>query len=117
MVYQAGRRGHTGLHRETEAVGLTRAVVGVLSENNNLYLVEGSPVQGVEDLASRGKEGFALSFFLYKKLPQLIHVGLFKLIMQNIQPLGIQFDFAGHSPSLSMISIIEKFPAPRNPPV
>ena len=48
-VLQRGRKLDAVLHREAESVSLTRLMVGILSDDDHLDLVEGTKVEGVED--------------------------------------------------------------------
>ena len=48
-VLKRRREGHTILNRETQSVGLPRLVVRVLTYYDNLYLVKGTQVEGIED--------------------------------------------------------------------
>src|SRR5574344_1782453 len=50
------------LHRETETVGLSGFVIGVLPENNDFHLAERSAVEGVEDVFATWITDILLSF-------------------------------------------------------
>ena len=48
-VAQAGRQGDVARHAEAEPHGLPRVVVGILSENNHLHLVDRCSIVRIED--------------------------------------------------------------------
>ena len=49
------RERHAVLHRETQPVGLSHLVVGVLPDDHHLHLVKRRAVEGVEDAVARRK--------------------------------------------------------------
>lgn len=48
-ILQRGWHCHLFWHGEAEAVGLPRAVIRILAQDDHLYLVEGAELEGVKD--------------------------------------------------------------------
>ena len=84
-VDQRGRHRHTRSHREAHAVGLPRLVVGVLTDDDHLDLMEGTMVEGVENLPRRGIDGGAGVLVAYEG-GQLLKVGLVELRLEHLAP-------------------------------
>lgn len=91
-VHQRRRRRHPWLHRETQAVGLAGAVIGILAENHHFHLLQRRGVQRIEDHRPRRVDLFAGSVFLAQEFAQLVHVGLVELGAQSSLPTGFEFD-------------------------
>lgn len=67
-VDQRGRYGNSLRYGETEAMGLPRLVVGVLTEDDHFHLVEGSVVESGEDVGAFGVADVSLPLFNKKRL-------------------------------------------------
>ena len=98
-VLQRRRHLDTGPDGETQAVGLAVAMVGILAENDDLYLLQRGMGKGVEHLAAGGKELFSRLFFRQQKSAQSRHVGLLKLRRQLRQPAALQLHCPAHRPA------------------
>ena len=55
-ILQRGRRLHRRPYGETEAMSLTRTVIGVLAQYQHLHVLIGREVQRCEDILMRGKD-------------------------------------------------------------
>ena len=86
-VLQRGRKGHAVLHREGESVGLSWLVVGVLTYDDHLHLVEGAQVEGIEDEASR-RVACRGGILVAHGVGELLEVGLRELPLQLHLPRG-----------------------------
>lgn len=48
-ILQRGRKLNAVLHRETQSMGLSWLVIGILTDNHHLYLVKRTEVEGIEN--------------------------------------------------------------------
>ncbi len=87
-VGQRRRRRHWWANGETQAVGLTWAVIGVLTKDYHLDLGEGSEVQGSEDFLGWRKNGMIGPFLGYEG-PKLGPIGFGKLTPQDRVPVRL----------------------------
>ena len=102
-IDQTGRWSHSGLYGETESVGLSGAVVGILTQNHHFHFIEGGPIQCRENLLARGKDSLSLLFLPEKKSAQIGHVGFFKFIGHKGQPAFVELYFSVHDNKLSRL--------------
>ncbi|MNF58401.1 hypothetical protein D3C84_399530 [compost metagenome] len=91
-IQQRRRCRDARLHREAQAMGLARAVIRVLSQDDHFDLVQRRGVEGIEDHRPWRIDLFAGSVFLPQKLAQLCHVGLVELSTQRVLPARFEFD-------------------------
>ena len=77
-ILQRGRKLNTVLNRETQSVGLSWLVIGVLTDNHYLYLVERTQVKGIKYQFAWRIAGSSL-ILLSHSLSKLRKVRLFKL--------------------------------------
>ena len=91
-ILQAGRERHTVGHREREAVGLSRAVVRVLTQDDHLHLVERREVEGVEDQGTRGIYGI-LPLLADEKRLEVGEIRCLELRPQHLVPTRINIRF------------------------
>ncbi len=105
-VEQRRREGNARLHREAQAMSLPRFVIGILSEDDNLHLVERRAVEGFEDEASgriarRGLVGTAHEVGKYLKIRAV------ELWLKLLAPRFLNLDL--HSKTFSnYLALIEK---------
>ena len=92
-VLKRGGEGDAVNNRETEAVGLARAVVGILAENDNFGLINRAKVKGTEDVCGMGIDG-VLPVFGFDEPRQLLEVGAGEFRVEGLFPGG--FDVDGH---------------------
>ena len=85
-VLQRRRERHSVAHREAEPVGLTLAVVGVLTYDNHLQIVEGALVECAEYVAACGKDP-ARRVFVADELRQLGEIGFVELFSYDLLPV------------------------------
>ena len=90
-VDKGGGRWNTFLDGETQAVGLAGAVVGVLSQQDDLDLVEGGCVEGVEDKATGGIDRFVAHLFVFEQGGDLGEVGFAKFLFEYGFPAFFYF--------------------------
>ena len=86
-VLQGGRKLYAVLHREAKPMRLTWFMVGVLTNDNHLHLVEGTEVESIENLGTwwiTGRRGVLLTH----GASELLEVGLLKLLLQVFLPSG-----------------------------
>ena len=96
-ILQRGGRPHTRRHRETQAMGLPRPVVGVLADDHHLDPAQRRAVQRVEDQRPRRIDLLASGLLGQQELTQLLHVGLFELVTEGLLPvLGQLYRTAAH---------------------
>ena len=86
-ILQRRRKSYAVPHRETEPVGLSLAVVGILSDDDDLELVEGAFVESAEDILP-ARENAARGVLLPDESGQGGKVGLLELRRENIFPVG-----------------------------
>ena len=67
-ILQRWRFRHAVAYGKAEAMCLTRAMIGILTQNNHFYLVKRGQREGVENLAARRVDFFAGGFFGAQKL-------------------------------------------------
>lgn len=87
-VDQRRRHAHTVFDRETQAFGLSGTVVGVLAYDDDLYLWEGTEIEGVEYFVA-GRIARALGIFVAHKVGELLEVGCIELTLQLCGPRGV----------------------------
>ena len=87
-VDQRRRHAHTVFDRETQTFGLSGTVVGVLAYDDDLYLWEGTEIEGVEYFVA-GRIARALGIFVAHKIGELLEVGCIELTLQLCGPRGV----------------------------
>ena len=78
-VLKGGGNGDALLDRKGQSMGLSRSMIGVLSQNDHPGILKGGIPQGVENIIHGGVDG-AGKVFLLQDLPQLQIVVLFKFV-------------------------------------
>ncbi|MCY1536697.1 hypothetical protein D9M68_721620 [compost metagenome] len=91
-VLQRRRRRHARLHREAQAVGLARTVVGILADDDHFHLLQRRGVQRIEDQRSRREDHLAGGLLLTQEIAQGLHVGLLELVPQGFFPALFELD-------------------------
>ncbi len=74
---------------------LSRSMIGVLAENDDLYLVERGEVKRIENQRARGIHGIMV-FLIHQESLQLSEIGSLKLRLQHSIPRVVDvrsFDF------------------------
>lgn len=84
-VDQRGRKGYAVVHRKAEAVGLSRAMVRVLPDDDHLYAVEGAEVEGIEYQPARRVDG-AFGIFIPHEVGQCLEVFFVEFGLQAFLP-------------------------------
>ena len=81
------RRGNSDVigDRKAETIGLTRAVIGVLTNDDDFNIVKGAVIKGIENKLWRGIDRGGLIFFS-NKVGKLFKVWLVKLGSQCLFP-------------------------------
>ena len=79
--------GNAVRHGETESVGLSFAVIGVLSDDYHFEFVERAFVEGTKNVASSG-EYPAGSVFLPYEVGEFSEIGFFELRGEEFLPVG-----------------------------
>ena len=74
-VHQRRRRGHAGLHGESQPVGLAFFMVRILPDNHDAHILISSVAQRIEDSRSRGINGSFAALFANKMVKRLV-IGL-----------------------------------------
>jgi hypothetical protein len=92
---QRGRRRRRRADGEAKAAGLTGAVIGVLSENDDFHLVERTFVEGAKNLRRRRIDP-AGDIFAADKFPQRVEIGLFEFRSEMFAPAFFETDGFGH---------------------
>lgn len=95
-ILQGGRRRHAGLDGKTQTVSLIWPVVWVLPENDNLYSIEGSGIEGVKNLRARRVNSVTRLLFCLQKGAQIAHVILLEFGAQLLQPGRLELYFFRH---------------------
>ena len=90
-ILQRGWKLYSILHGETQPMSLSWFVIGVLSDDNHLHLIERTQIKGVEDELARRIAG-AGSIFLSHRLGELFEIRLLKLTLQVFLPCGFYLD-------------------------
>lgn len=85
-VLQRGRERDAVRHREAEAVGLALPVVGVLTDDDDLQLVERTLVESPEDVA-RARKDPSGGVLLPDEIGQFPEIGLVEFGLQNLFPV------------------------------
>ena len=87
------RRGmcHTVGNRKAKSFGLSEIMIGVLSENDDFYLVERAEIKRIEDERT-GWKAFAVAIFLPDKLSERLKIRFVKLFLQYCLPTGRYLD-------------------------
>ena len=86
MFTRERRRRNPGLDAETGAMGLAGAVIGVLPDDDHLDLVEGGPVERLENFLAVGINGLPPGQLRNQELFEFFHVGPVELLPHNIEP-------------------------------
>ena len=83
------RRGHLDavLHREAEAFCLSGFMIGILANDDDLYLVERAEVESIEYLLTGRIAGHG-GVFAVDKLRELLEIGGIKLRLKPLRPRG-----------------------------
>ena len=85
-VLQRGWEGDAVADREAESVGLPGTVIGVLSDDDDLQLLERTFVEGPEDIASAGEDA-AGGVLLADEVGELGEVGFFEFRSEDLLPV------------------------------
>lgn len=96
-IHEAGRNIDPRPYRERKAMRLTRAMIGILSQNHDLYVFKWSVVQSREKFAALGENGPLLGFFSAQELPQVLHVAFAELGQQAFFPRGFELNLFRHN--------------------
>lgn len=80
-IDQRRRKGNAVCHGEAQAFGLSRLMIGVLSDDHHLHLVERAEVEGVEDKTGRRIDD-TVCVFAPDKIGQFLEIGFVKLPLQ-----------------------------------
>ena len=96
-VLERRRNLDAGTDREGKAVGLAPAVIGILSEDHDLHVFEGSRVKGVEQII-HSRTDVVMHIFLLQLFVQLLIIGLFELRRQQLLPVVVEM--CGHAVTL-----------------
>src|SRR4051812_42366409 len=91
-VVQRRRNRDARLHRETQAVRLSGAVVGILAEHHDLGLFERGRVERGEDVRGRGEDARALLPAFAQEVRQLAHVVALQVVADARFPRGLELD-------------------------
>ena len=91
-VLQAGRKRHAIGYRERKAMGLSRAVVGVLSQDDDLHPVERREVEGIENQWAWWIDGI-LSLLTDEERLQVGEIRCLELRSQHLVPAFIDIGF------------------------
>src|SRR6185437_16644974 len=97
-IDQRWRRGDVLGNGETEAMGLTGAMIGVLAQQDDLYLVEGRRIEGIEDKAAGGVDGLSADLFVFQQGDDLQEIGFREFLSENLFPAV--FDLYVHTVAL-----------------
>ena len=84
-VLQRRRKHHSFLHGEAQPMSLAWLVVGILPDDDHLYLIKGTQVESIEDQPAWRIAGSCL-VLLSHLLRKLHEVGLLKLSLQLLLP-------------------------------
>jgi len=91
-VDEGGGRLDSHGHREAQAVGLSRIVVGVLPDNHRLHLFHRAKVQGGKNLGAGRVNHVPAGLFLQKGFLDFLKIGLLELVAQKFEPGFFQLD-------------------------
>ena len=83
------------MYGKAETVRLSRAVVGVLAEDDNLYFVKRAEVEGAEDILWRWIDFIfcrRVPVFLMNKFRKLLEICFMKFCRQDIFPGWLDLD-------------------------
>ena len=79
-------------------MGLTGAVVRILTDDHHLDLIQRRGIQRIEDQRARRVNLLACSFLCPQELTQRLHVGFVELLAQCVLPTGFELDVViGHA--------------------
>ena len=67
------------LHGETKSVRLSRLVIRILAEDNDLHFIERAVLKSVEHIRT-GRINSTLAVFLFNEIGQLLEIIFFKLV-------------------------------------
>ena len=88
-ILQRRRSWNVIRHRETQALCLSRSVVGILPQDDDLRLGERRAVERVENRIHVGKYA-ARAVLLYEEAAQFPVVGLFHLVGEKAAPIVLE---------------------------
>lgn len=91
-IDEGGWRGDGFLDGEAEAVGLAGAMVGVLSQQDDLDLIEGSSVEGVEDKAAGRIDRPVAHLFVFEQGGDLAEIGFAEFRAEKFFPAFFYLD-------------------------
>ena len=91
-VDEGGRRVDSVGHREAEPVSLSRIVVGVLPDDDGLYLVHRAKVQSRKDFRPWRVYHVVFRLLLQEGFLYFLEIGLLELVAQEFQPGFFQLD-------------------------
>lgn len=92
-VDEAGRRGDAFGDGEAKAVSLSGAVIGILTEQDDLDLFEGGGVEGVEDEPAGGIDGAAADLFVFQEGDDLAEIRFGEFLAEGLFPAVFYFYF------------------------
>ncbi len=96
-IAQRRRHGHVGLHRKAQAVGLARAVIGVLADDADLGVLIGRVVKGVKNIVHIGVNGVGAVFAQQKPVQPAVVI-LLEFCLQRRFPVVFEMNGHGHLP-------------------
>ena len=73
-------------------MSLARSVIGVLADNDDFDLRQRREIQSSEYSLAAGIDNLSRAFLCLQETPQLVHVGLGELIVQNRLPRIFEFE-------------------------
>ena len=91
-VDEGGGRGDGFLDGKAKAVGLASAMVGVLSEQDDLDLIDGSGVEGVEDEAAGRIDRPVAHLFVFEQGSDLAEIGFTEFRSEEFFPAFFDLD-------------------------
>lgn len=85
-IAQRWRKIHSIIHREAQAIGLSVSVIGILTDNHHLQVIEWAFIEGTKYI-SRSRKYLARGVLRLYKIDQLRKVGFIKLLLQQRFPI------------------------------
>ncbi len=95
-VDQAGRGPHAGLHRKAQAVRLSRAVIGILPQDDDAHGIGGRQVERAEPLVTAREDALACLPLRGQEGLQRLHIVAVEFGLEGRQPSGVQLDALAH---------------------
>ena len=95
MFWSDGGGGVSSADGEAKSAGLSGAVIGVLPENDDFDLVEGTFVEGAKNLRRRRIDS-ARGIFAADEFSQLPEIGLFEFTREMLAPAFLDANWSGH---------------------